>query len=170
MFYDIINVRTANFVQQAVGVGVEKLAVIIIKFPLHVVVVEVVDESLGRVQNAESNVDRFVEINLGFCVLYRNEIFLKDGATVKVVLCDHGLGSVRSSPVVNGLNVDVLTNVLHGLAKHCVVHELEQILFKIVLGLLPHVACSDLCQRQILVSIVEIYRVLQVDFEDVSDR
>lgn len=99
---------------------------------LHVVVVEVAAKNLGQVQHAKSNVDRFVETDLGFSELYTVDVLLEDGATVEVGLCDQGLGSVASFPARYQFNVDVFANVLHGPVEHCGLHELEQILFEII--------------------------------------
>ena len=98
---------------------------------------KVIHQGLGKVEDCLPKVDGLVQGHSGLSHPHRNQLqVLEDERSPVVGLCDEpfqGLGLVP----VHDLNLRPLPHVLHGLTEDAVVHELEEVFLKLVLGDLP---------------------------------
>ena len=127
VFHVLVDVLRLDLKEQRVRVRVEQVhsrAVL----QLQMLVVEVVHQGFGKIQDAHACVDWTLEDD--FALVAKDRCSCKQGA------CDK-LSQLVSLVRPDKLHVDAVSEVLHCLAEDRVFHELEEVLLEIRCGPLP---------------------------------
>ena len=135
VFHVPVNVLRLDLQEQGVRVCVEQVhsrAVLL----LQMLVVEVVHQGLGKIQDAHARVDWTLEDDFALVHLDASQGAVEDQCSCKQGACGK-LPILVSLVRPDKLHVDAVSEVLHCLAEDRVVHELEEVLFEIRCGPLP---------------------------------
>ena len=97
--------------------------------PQNVIVMEVIHECLGHLQNAETDVNGLVEQNFLFPHVYDCQVIVDAVECFAIGLCHEFFEPVG---VGNQLHVHVVPDILHCFAIDTIIKELKEILLKIV--------------------------------------
>ena len=124
----LVDVFGLNLIAKAVCVREKQTSFRSIPF-FDVVIVKVVHEALTQIQNTHTNIDWLVHQQPFLDSPYRHKVLVEYLARYKSRLRRnlYHLFFTGDQPYVYPL-----TYVLHGLAKHCIVHKLEKFITKLV--------------------------------------
>ena len=137
--HGFVHFEAADLVDEAVRISVHQLRGLT-HSALHVLIVEAVYEGLGKIQDTEPYVYRLPDGNLRTTKLNCYQVLPEDGCAVEVVLGYEGLGPIAPLPLAHQLDIHPLALVLHGLAVHRVVEQLEEEFLEVILRILPLLA------------------------------
>jgi len=107
----LLFVYVAGFdgIRQTVRIGKEKLCMFRRKFPVNVIVIQLIHDSLCNIQDDHSSKYRFVHHNLSFSEVRHCQILVDDVKTVTRRLSNVTFGIVR---IRNQLDVHAITKLL----------------------------------------------------------
>ena len=144
VFHVLVDVLSLDLKEQGVCVCVEQVhsrAVL----QLQMLVVEVVHQGFGKIQDAHARVDWTLEEDFALVHLNADQVVAKDRCSCKQGACGK-LSQLVSLVRPGKLHVDAVSEVLHCLAEDCVVHELEEVLLEIRCGPLPKLGVQEKCR------------------------
>ena len=134
--YVLVEVLYLDSVTEGVGVREQESgSVPVLRFDVHVM--KVIHQGLGKVQEGLPEVDGFVQDHRGLSHSYRNQLRVLVDERSPVVRFGNEPFQYLGILSVHYLDLRPLPDVLHGLAEDAVVHELEEVFLKLVLGHLP---------------------------------
>ena len=133
----LVHVLGLDLKEKAVSVRVELAALSVLRFEL--VIVEIVYQVLGEIQNAHAHKHRAIEYQVALMDLDSCQIVVEDIGPSKGRAGDEAPEFVLLMRT-HQLHINQLPQVFHGLSVDRVVHELVEILLKVAGGIL-----SKLC-------------------------
>ena len=134
----LVYVLGLNLKEKAVSVRVEELATLsVLRFEL--VIIEVVHQVLGEIQNAHAHIHRAIEYQVALVDLDSCQIVVEDIGSSKGRAGDEAPEFVLLMRT-HQLHINPLPKIFHGLPEDRVVHELVEALLKVAGGIL-----SELC-------------------------
>ena len=98
---------------------------------------EVIHQGLTQIQHGQSKIDGFLELSLCLFHMDTNQILTENGTMPEIRF---GCKLYCFLPRILQPKVNSVSDILHSLSKHRVVHKFEEILFKIIFSL-----CAEFC-------------------------
>ena len=133
--YVLVHILCLDLKGKAVSVRVEELAALsVLRFEL--VVIEVVHQVLGEIQNAHAHIHRAIRHQVALVDLDSCQVVIEDIGPSKCCAGDEAPDFVLLMRT-HQLHINPLPQVFHGLPEDRVVYQLVQVLFKVAGGLLP---------------------------------